>query len=165
MLAEYGEAKNFVRFGAELTDKTKLLFLRGTLFEELIKQDLRTHLRIEEQLMVMLSLLGGYYDDVPLKQVVAARNAMLEVFRKPDFDQLRQALKDSKPEEERKPLMDAFYQALPAKPKTESPADKPSAEPTNANQAQPAPAPAQPSTPGPAPSKDGAANNQQPAKP
>jgi F-type H+-transporting ATPase subunit alpha len=116
MLAQYGEAKNFVRFGAELTDKTKLLFLRGTLFEELIKQDLKTHLKIEEQLMIMVSLLGGYFDDVPAKQVVALRNVMLGVFRQPAYDDLRQALKDSADDEKQKPLLDAFYTALPAKP-------------------------------------------------
>jgi hypothetical protein len=119
MLAQYGEAKNFVRFGAELTEKTKLLFLRGTLFEELIKQDLKTHLKTEEQLMVMLSLLGGYFDEVPAKDIVGLRNAMLEVFRKPDYDQLRQALKDSADEAARKPLMDAYYAALPPRPKKE----------------------------------------------
>lgn len=128
MLAQYGEAKNFVRFGAELTEKTKLLFLRGTIFEELIKQDLKTHLKIEEQLMVMLSLLGGYFDDVPTKQVVQVRNTMLEVFRKPDFDQLRQALKDSADEAVRKPLLDAFYTALPAKPKVTGAEEKTAAD-------------------------------------
>jgi F-type H+-transporting ATPase subunit alpha len=131
MLAQYGEAKNFVRFGAELTDKTKLLFLRGTLFEELIKQDLKTHLRIEEQLMIMLSLLGGYFDDVPTKQVVGVRNAMLEVFRQPTYDQLRQALKDSLDEDKRKPLMDAFYAALPAKPKDEAKGEESKSEGSN----------------------------------
>jgi F0F1-type ATP synthase alpha subunit len=118
MLAEYGEAKNFVRFGAELTDKTKQLFLRGTIFEELIKQDLNTHLRIEEQLMVMLSLIGGFFDEVPLKQVVARRNVMIEEFRKADYDGLRQALKDSADEATRTPLFEAFYAKLPAMPTT-----------------------------------------------
>ncbi len=113
MLAEYGEAKNFVRFGAELTDKTKQLFLRGTIFEELIKQDLNTHLKIEEQLMVMLSLLGGSFDEIPLKQVVTRRDEMLAMFRKPEFEQLRQALKDSADEASRTPLMEAFYKAVP----------------------------------------------------
>jgi F-type H+-transporting ATPase subunit alpha len=118
MLAQYGEAKNFVRFGAELTDKTKLLFLRGTIFEELIKQDLKTHLKIDEQLMVMISLLNGYFDEVPLKQVVDWRNTMLETFRQPQYDQLRQALKDSADQEVYTPLLEALYKALPEKPKS-----------------------------------------------
>lgn len=144
-LAEYGEAKNFVRFGAELTDKTKLLFLRGTIFEELIKQNLRTHLRIEEQLLVMLSLLNGYFDDVPLKQVVDVRDSLLETFRQPTYDQLRQALKDSADEATRKPLVDAFYSALPPKPVA---TDAKPAE-ADGNKRGATPQPAQAATPSP----------------
>src|SRR5690606_1382883 len=53
MIAAYQEAKNFVRFGAELTDKTKQLFLKGTIFEELIKQDLNTSFTFEQELIIM----------------------------------------------------------------------------------------------------------------
>src|SRR4051812_25736007 len=91
MLAQYQETKNFVWFGAELTDKTKLLFLRGTIFDELIKQDLTTHLLVDEQLMIILALMGGFYDSYPLKEIVNIRNLMIEEFRKPLGDPLREA--------------------------------------------------------------------------
>src|SRR5690606_25208881 len=95
MLAQYQDAKNFVRFGAELTEKTKALFLKGTIFEELIKQDLNTHLQKEQQLIIMLALMDGFYDPYPLNETLAIRYVMLEVFANTAYDPLRQALIDS----------------------------------------------------------------------
>lgn len=112
MIAQYQEAKNFVRFGAELTDKTKLLFLRGTIFDELIKQDLNTHLKRHEQLLVMLALLDGFYDPFPLKDILQVRKKLLEVFAQSQHEPLKQALLDSADVEVRKPLLDAIYQQV-----------------------------------------------------
>src|SRR5690606_441846 len=115
MLAQYQDAKNFVRFGAELTDKTKALFLKGTIFEELIKQDLSTHLKREEQLIIMLALLDGFYDEYPLSQILEVRYYMLEAFADPKFEPLRKALAESADEEVRKPLQEALYAELKQK--------------------------------------------------
>lgn len=109
MIAQYQEAKNFVRFGAELTDKTKQLFLRGTIFDELIKQDLSTHLKRHEQLLVMLALLDGFYDPFPLKEMLLVRKKLLEIFAQPQHEALKQALLDSADKEVRQPLQDAIY--------------------------------------------------------
>ncbi len=112
MIAQYQDAKNFVRFGAELTDKTKLLFLRGTIFDELIKQDLSTHLKRHEQLLVMLALLDGFYDPFPLKEILQVRKKLLEIFAQSQYEQLRQALLDSADPEVRQPLLDAIYKEV-----------------------------------------------------
>src|SRR5690606_17744836 len=86
MLAQYNDAKNFVRFGAELTDETKALFLKGTIFEELIKQDVNAHFKREEQLIIMLALLGGFFDEYSMPQILKVRTVMLEEFAKPEYD-------------------------------------------------------------------------------
>ena len=112
MLAQYQDAKNFVRFGAELTDETKALFTKGTIFEELIKQDLSTHFKKEDQLLIMLALLEGFFDPYPLSESLKVRDAMIEEFYKPDHDQLRQALLDSADEEVLKPLQQKIYAAV-----------------------------------------------------
>jgi F-type H+-transporting ATPase subunit alpha len=112
MLAQYEDAKNFVRFGAELTDSTKALFLKGTIFEELVKQDLTTYLRREQQLIIMLALLDGFFDPYPINQTLEIRYFLLEAFADPKHEPLFKALSESADAEVRQPLQDAFYAEL-----------------------------------------------------
>jgi F-type H+-transporting ATPase subunit alpha len=133
MIAQYGEAKNFVRFGAELTDKTKELFQKGTMFEELIKQDLGVHLKKEEQLMIMLALLNGYFDDFLPADVLPERSRMLEAFRASTYDQLRDSLKSSAKEDVWRPLLEQYIKTMQqtkagmpvSQPANDSPAGSP----------------------------------------
>lgn len=112
MLAQYNDAKNFVRFGAELTDETKALFLKGTIFEELIKQSMSDHFKREEQLIIMLALLDGLFDPYPMREMLKIRGLLLQEFIKPEFDQLRIAISESANKEVRQPMQDAFYEVV-----------------------------------------------------
>ncbi len=122
MLAQYDDAKNFVRFGAELTDTTKALFLKGTIFEELIKQDLSTYLRREQQLTIMLALLDGFFDPYPINQILEVRYFLLETLANPKHEPLVKALAESADESVRKPLQEALYAELKQRIQAQKPA-------------------------------------------
>ena len=111
MIARYGEAKNFVRFGAELTDATKELIQKGTAFEELIKQDVVTLMKIEEQLLVMSALMIGYFDTFAVATILPHRAQMLELFRQPLYDPLRVALGPDGKDDQRHLLLGQFLEA------------------------------------------------------
>ena len=138
MLAQYEEAKNFVRFGAELTDSTKALFLKGTIFEELVKQDLSTYLRREQQLMIMLALLDGFFDPYPINQILEVRYYLLETFADPKHEPLQKALAESSEEGVRKPLQEALYVELKQRIKANMPAAGANKVPGGGEPAKPA---------------------------
>jgi F-type H+-transporting ATPase subunit alpha len=62
--AQFEELENFARFGTRLDEASRKIIEHGERIRECFKQDEFTVLSIEEQMIVLLALTGGYFDSI-----------------------------------------------------------------------------------------------------
>ena len=74
--AQFEELETFARFGARLDPNTRRIIEHGRRIRACLKQPEFTPVSISEQITVLLALISGLFDKVPLDQVTAAEDAV-----------------------------------------------------------------------------------------
>ncbi|MDQ0207036.1 F0F1 ATP synthase subunit alpha [Alkalicoccobacillus murimartini] len=69
-LASYRELEAFSQFGSDLDAATQAKLNRGVRTVEILKQDLNKPVPVEKQVAILFSLVNGYIDDIPVKDVL-----------------------------------------------------------------------------------------------
>ncbi|NHF72666.1 F0F1 ATP synthase subunit alpha [Paracoccus xiamenensis] len=115
-LAQYREMAAFAQFGSDLDAATQKLLNRGARLTELMKQPQYQPLTNAEIVIVIYAGTKGYVDDVPVREVVAWEQGLLQFLRNQKADLL-----DDMTKNDRKvsgDLEDAIKAALDAYNKT-----------------------------------------------
>jgi F-type H+-transporting ATPase subunit alpha len=68
-LSQFRELESFAQFGSELDAVSQATLDRGYRLVELLKQDLNSPLRVEEQVVVLYAGTQGYLDSIPVEDV------------------------------------------------------------------------------------------------
>ncbi|MBP9726949.1 MAG: F0F1 ATP synthase subunit alpha [Gammaproteobacteria bacterium] len=80
-LAQYRELAAFSQFASDLDDATRKQLERGQRTAEIMKQKQYSPLSVAEMGLVLYAVQKGYFDDVPLVEVVRFERALLAYFR------------------------------------------------------------------------------------
>jgi F-type H+/Na+-transporting ATPase subunit alpha len=101
--AQFEELETFARFGARLDDQTRRVLEHGQRIRACLKQPQFQAVTVQEQIVVLLALTAGLFDQVPLEQMTDAEQAVrastsqlsAEIFRLlTAADQLKQTDRD-----------------------------------------------------------------------
>jgi len=76
-LAQYREIASFAQFGSDLDEATQRLLNHGSHLTELLKQPQYSPYPIERQIVSVFAGVTGFFDDVPLSQVLPLEKEML----------------------------------------------------------------------------------------
>jgi F-type H+/Na+-transporting ATPase subunit alpha len=87
-LAQFRELEAFATFGSELDAVSKAQLERGYRLVELLKQPLNSPMPVEEQVVTIFAGTTGVLDDLPVSDVRAFEETLLEAFRTRYRDQL-----------------------------------------------------------------------------
>ncbi|HEU5084093.1 MAG TPA: F0F1 ATP synthase subunit alpha, partial [Acidimicrobiales bacterium] len=68
-LSQFRELESFAQFGSELDAVSQATLDRGYRLVELLKQDLNSPLKVEEQVVVLYAGTNGYLDGIPVEDV------------------------------------------------------------------------------------------------
>lgn len=74
--AQFEELEEFVRFGARLDEHSRHIIEYGRRIRECLKQEEQQTVPVFEQLMVLLALSNGLFDEIPLHAMKAAEQAV-----------------------------------------------------------------------------------------
>jgi F-type H+-transporting ATPase subunit alpha len=77
-LAQYRELAAFAQFASDLDEATRKQLERGRMVTELMKQPQYHPLQVWEMALVLFAVNNGYYDDIEVKDALAAERAMRE---------------------------------------------------------------------------------------
>jgi len=80
-LAQYRELAAFAQFGSDLDKATQARLARGQRVTEILKQDERQPMPMEEQVCAIYLGIHGYVDDIPVEQVRAFESQFLRYLR------------------------------------------------------------------------------------
>jgi proton translocating ATP synthase F1 alpha subunit len=76
-LAQYREIASFAQFGSDLDEATQKLLNRGSHLTELLKQPQYTPYTIERQIIAVFAGTSGFFDNLPLAQVLEVEKDLL----------------------------------------------------------------------------------------
>jgi len=68
--------ETFARFGTRLDDQTRRILEHGERIRACLKQPQFHSVTVQEQLVVLLALSAGFFDQVPLEQMADAEQAV-----------------------------------------------------------------------------------------
>jgi F-type H+-transporting ATPase subunit alpha len=110
-LAQYREMAAFAQFGSDLDATTQRLLNRGARLTELLKQQLFSPLKVEEQVVVIYMGVNGYLDAVKVPDVNRFEEEFLR-FMHTEHQDILDAIRDEKQisDETGKKLKDAAEQ-------------------------------------------------------
>jgi F-type H+-transporting ATPase subunit alpha len=80
-LAQYRELAAFAKFGSDLDAATQSQLRRGERLTEVLKQGQYVPLAVEDQLIQIFAATEGFWDDLPIGEVVNASEELLEHMR------------------------------------------------------------------------------------
>jgi F-type H+-transporting ATPase subunit alpha len=80
-LAQFRELAAFAQFASDLDEATRKQLERGRMVTELMKQPQYQPLQVWEQAVTLFAANGGHFDDIELKQALAAEKALREFLR------------------------------------------------------------------------------------
>lgn len=80
-LSQYRELAAFAQFGSDLDRATKARLARGERMVEILKQDERSPMPVEEQVAVIYAATNGYLDSIPVAQVREFEKGLLSYLR------------------------------------------------------------------------------------
>ena len=80
-LAQFRELEAFAQFGSDLDDATKQTIERGKRLVELLKQAQYQPLAIWQQVVAVLAVTEGGFDNVPVGKIAEARSALLSALK------------------------------------------------------------------------------------
>lgn len=76
-LSQYRELASFAQFGSDLDEATKNTIERGQRLTELLKQPQYRPMSVWQQVVSILAVTGGHFDEVPASKVKDAQDALL----------------------------------------------------------------------------------------
>ncbi len=77
-LAQYRELETFTKFGTELDKETQKQLARGERTVEVLKQGQFMPKTVEDQVLIIFSLINGFLDDVQLNRINKFENELIE---------------------------------------------------------------------------------------
>lgn len=98
-LAQFRELASFAQFGSDLDVETKARIDRGQRLTELLKQPQYQPLAIWQQVVSVVALTSGAFDDVPVVKIHDAVDALAARFKKDDKDAVKSLDKGDKPDD------------------------------------------------------------------
>ena len=104
-LAQFRELASFAQFGSDLDAETKARIDRGQRLTELLKQPQYQPLAIWEQVVSIVAVSSGSFDDVSVAKIHDAVDALLARFNKDHKDAIKSLNKGDKPDDK---LLDAI---------------------------------------------------------
>jgi F-type H+-transporting ATPase subunit alpha len=94
-LAQYRELAAFAQFASDLDEATRKQLERGRMVTELMKQPQYHPLQVWEMALTLFAVNNGYYDDIAVKDALAAERAMRE-FVKAKYGDLAERIEKTK---------------------------------------------------------------------
>lgn len=88
-LAQFRELASFAQFGSDLDAETKARIDRGQRLTELLKQPQYNPLSIWEQVVSVVAVTNGAFDDVPVAKIHDATDALLARFKTEQKDLIK----------------------------------------------------------------------------
>ncbi len=79
-LSQFRELESFAQFGSELDAVSQSALDRGYRLVELLKQNLNSPLKVEQQVVVLYAGTQGFLDDIPVEDVTRYEGEILEWF-------------------------------------------------------------------------------------
>lgn len=98
-LAQFRELASFAQFGSDLDAETKARIDRGQRLTELLKQPQYQPLAIWEQVISVVSITSGAFDDVPVTKVHEAVDTLLARFKTEQKEDIKLLSAGNKPED------------------------------------------------------------------
>jgi len=80
-LAQYRELAAFSQFASDLDEATRKQLDRGRMVTELMKQPQYQPLEVWEQAVTLFAVNGGHFDDIDIKQALAAERGLREFLK------------------------------------------------------------------------------------
>lgn len=99
-LSQFRELASFAQFGSDLDDSTKQQIERGQRLTELLKQPQYEPASVWEQVVSIMSVTAGHFDQVKPEQIKEAQEALLTTLWHESKAEMRELDKGSKPTEE-----------------------------------------------------------------
>jgi len=96
-LASYRELESFTQFGSDLDASTKARLDRGRRTQEILKQDLHKTLSMEEEAIILYSLIHGFLDDVEVEKLQSFEDSLYQDLKTDeDGKKIASMIKESK---------------------------------------------------------------------
>ena len=111
--AQYRELEAFAKFGSDLDEATKAVLDKGERNVEILKQDLNSPMRVEDQIAVIYCGVEGLLKDVPVNRVKDFEVAYLDYLRSKHADTMEE-LKNGKYGDEQKSVLAAAAKEMTA---------------------------------------------------
>ena len=111
--AQYRELEAFAKFGSDLDDATKAVLDKGERNVEILKQNLNSPMRVEDQIAIIYCGVEGLLKDVPVNRVQEFESAFIDYLRSKHGDTMDQ-LKNGKYGDEQKQVLTAAAKELTA---------------------------------------------------
>ena len=102
--AQYRELEAFAKFGSDLDEATKAVLDKGERNVEILKQDLNSPMRVEDQIAIIYCGVEGLLKDVPVNRVKDFEVAYLDYLRSKHADTMEE-LKNGKYGDEQKSVL------------------------------------------------------------
>ena len=111
--AQYRELEAFAKFGSDLDEATKAVLDKGERNVEILKQDLNSPMRVEDQIAIIYCGVEGLLKDVPVNRVKEFEVAYLDYLRSKHADTMEE-LKNGKYGDEQKSVLAAAAKEMTA---------------------------------------------------
>jgi F-type H+-transporting ATPase subunit alpha len=111
--AQYRELEAFAKFGSDLDEATKAVLDKGERNVEILKQDLNSPMRVEDQIAIIYCGVEGLLKDVPVNRVKDFEVAYLDYLRSKHADTMEE-LKNGKYGDEQKSVLAAAAKEMTA---------------------------------------------------
>ncbi|MBL6865954.1 MAG: F0F1 ATP synthase subunit alpha [Flavobacteriales bacterium] len=111
--AQYRELEAFAKFGSDLDDATKAVLDKGERNVEILKQNLNSPMRVEDQIAIIYCGVEGLLKAVPVNRVQEFESAFIDYLRSKHGDTMDQ-LKNGKYGDEQKQVLTAAAKELTA---------------------------------------------------
>jgi F-type H+-transporting ATPase subunit alpha len=103
--SQFEELESFARFGTRLDENTQKTINHGNRIRECLKQNELAPLSVPEQIIILLSLTSGLFDDIAIEKIPDTETALLGNMNKFSAELLKSLLSD-------KPLSDQDRDAI-----------------------------------------------------
>lgn len=111
--AQYRELEAFAKFGSDLDEATKAVLDKGERNVEILKQDLNSPMRVEDQIAIIYCGVEGLLKNVPVNRVKDFEVAYLDYLRSKHADTMEE-LKNGKYGDEQKSVLAAAAKEMTA---------------------------------------------------
>jgi F-type H+/Na+-transporting ATPase subunit alpha len=92
-LSQYRELEAFARFGSDLDRRTRKRLIRGKRIVEVLKQPQYSPMSVEEQVIIIYTVINGYLDDIPVNRIKEFEGNFLGYVRS-NYPELGEGIKE-----------------------------------------------------------------------